>query len=181
MCRCLPGRGGAVKLDPTPAALAQAMKDHRVVLLGEVHDNAAQHALRVAALRQLLAAGARPAIAFEQFDRERQPDVDRARRDADYLIAQAKGSGGWNWELYREFVALALEYDLPIVAANLSRTDAMRVAVDGWRAVFDAQTVRELGLDSLPGDLERKQEGEIAIGHCTSCRPRSCRRWRARR
>ena len=62
-----------LKLDATPAALEQAMKDHRVVLLGEVHDNAAQHALRVAALRQLLAAGARPAIAFEQLDRERRP------------------------------------------------------------------------------------------------------------
>jgi len=142
------------------------MRDHRVVLLGEVHDNAAQHTLRVAALRQLLAAGARPAIAFEQFDRERQPDVDRARRDADYLISQAKGGGGWIWEFYRDFVALALEYDLPIVAANLSRADAMRVAIDGWRTVFDAQTVRELGLDALPGDLRRKQEAEIATGHC---------------
>ena len=63
-------------------------------------------------------------------------------------------------------MALALEYDLPIVAANLSRADAMRVAIDGWRAMFDAQTVRELGLDALPGDLRRKQEGEIAVGHC---------------
>src|SRR5204863_4366963 len=79
-----------MKIDPTPAALAQAMSGHRVVLLGEVHDNAAQHALRVAALRQLIERGARPAIAFEQFDREHQADIDRARRerarDADYVI-----------------------------------------------------------------------------------------------
>ena len=44
----------ATRLDPTAAALAQAMSGHRVVLLGEVHDNAAQHALRIAALRQLI-------------------------------------------------------------------------------------------------------------------------------
>lgn len=160
-----------LQLDTTPAALAQAMRGHRVVLLGEVHDNAAQHALRVAALRQLLATGARPAIAFEQFDRERQPAIDGARRDADHLIAQARGGSDWHWEFYREFVALALEYDLPIVAANLSRTDAMRVAIDGWPAVFDAQTARELKLDALPAELLRKQEGAIAIGHCDLLSP----------
>ena len=70
-----------VKIDPAPAALANAMQGHAVVLLGEVHDNAAQHALRVAALRRLLETGARPAIAFEQLDRERQIDIDRARRE----------------------------------------------------------------------------------------------------
>ena len=47
------------------------------------------------ALRQLVVSGARPAIAFEQFDREHQTDVERARReqpgDVDYMIAQAKG------------------------------------------------------------------------------------------
>jgi uncharacterized iron-regulated protein len=160
----------SVKIDPTPTALAQAMQRHRVVLLGEVHDNAAQHALRVAALRQLVVNGARPAIAFEQFNREGQASVDRARherpRDADYVIAQAKGEVGWRWDLYRSFVALALEYDLPIVAANVSRADAIQVAIDGWSAIFDARTIDELKLDKLPADFRRKHEDAIAIGHC---------------
>src|SRR4030081_1056835 len=123
-----------VELDPNPRALVQAMQGHRIVLLGEVHDNAVQHALRAAALRQWVVQGARPAIAFEQFDRERQPDIERARRerpaDADYLIAQAKGRDDWRWEYYRPFVALALEYNLPIVDANLSRGEALQGGVD---------------------------------------------------
>lgn len=164
-----------VRIDPNPVALAAAMSGHRVVLLGEVHDNAGQHALRAAALQHLLASGARPAIAFEQFDREHQSDIDRARRerrrDADYLIEQAKGDPSWNWKLYRPYVALALEYDLPIVAANLSRGDAMHVAIAGWSAVFDAATVRAFGLDALPADLQRKQEHEIAVGHCNLLPP----------
>jgi erythromycin esterase-like protein len=41
-----------LELDPNPGALVQAMQGHRIVLLGEVHDNAVQHALRAAALRQ---------------------------------------------------------------------------------------------------------------------------------
>jgi uncharacterized iron-regulated protein len=164
-----------VAIDPNPAALVEAMQGHRVVLLGEVHDNAAQHDLRAAALRQLIVAGARPAIAFEQFDRDRQGDIERARRerprDADYLIAQAKGAGDWNWEAYRPFVALALEYDLPIIAANLSRRDAMRVAADGWPSMFDAAARGELKLDALPANFQRSHEDAIAVGHCNLLPP----------
>ncbi len=160
----------AVELNPTPGALVQAMQGHRVVLLGEVHDNAAQHALRAAALRQWVLQGARPALAFEQFDRERQADIERARRerptDADYLIAQAKSGGDWRWESYRPFVALALEYGLPIVAANLSRGEAMQVAKDGWPALFDSATRSALALDALPADFWHKHEDAIALGHC---------------
>jgi uncharacterized iron-regulated protein len=163
-----------LKINPNPTALMQGMQGHRVVLLGEVHDNAAQHTLRIAALRQLVVKGARPAIAFEQFDRERQPDIDRARRerpgDANYLIAQAKGRDEWQWDFYRRFVALALAYDLPIIAANLSRDKAMHVAIDGWPAVFDARMRDELKLDSLPGDFRRKHEDAIAAGHCNLLR-----------
>jgi len=159
-----------VEIQPKPAALMQAIDGYAIVLLGEVHDNASQHALRAATLRQWVAQGARPALAFEQFDRERQPDIERARRDrpgdADFLIAQAKGRDEWDWNFYRPFVALALEYDLPIVAANLSRRDAMRVANDGWSAVFDATTLKALDLDALPADFQRKHEDVIAAGHC---------------
>jgi len=158
------------RIEANGAALAQAMRGHRVVLLGEVHDNAAQHALRLAAVRRLLEQGARPALAFEQFDRERQSDIDRARRarphDAAYLIAEAKGPPGWDWRYYRPFVELALRYDLPIVAANLSRKDAMKVAIEGWGALFDVATRTTLALDELPVELRQKHEAAIAAGHC---------------
>ena len=125
-------------------ALADAISRRPVVLLGEVHDNATQHAVRAEALRRLLASGARPALAFEQFDRERQQDLDDARIEAlspgtgrvDHLIARA-GASGWSWNFYRPYLQLAIDYGLPIVAANLSRSDAMRVAQQGFGAVFD--------------------------------------------
>jgi uncharacterized iron-regulated protein len=164
-----PARGTA--LPDEPRALARAMQGVPVVLLGEVHDNAAQHALRAGALARLVEGGARPAIAFEQLDRERQADVDRARRerprDADWLIAQAAGTrSGWDWTLYRPFVQLALDHDLPIVAANLSRADAARVVREGWGAVFDPPARAALGLDALPADLLAAHEREVADGHC---------------
>jgi uncharacterized iron-regulated protein len=144
------------------------------VLLGEVHDNAAQHAVRAAALRRLLAGGARPAIAFEQFARERQADIDRARREAppagktlaEHVIEQARPARGWDWRLYRPFVELALEYDLPIVAANLSRADATRVAAHGFAAVFDEATRSRFALDALPPALLAAHEKAVDDGHC---------------
>jgi len=144
-----------------------------VVLLGEVHDNAAQHAVRAAALRRLLESGARPALAFEQFDRERQADLDAARsaplpagRERADLIIERAGGGGWNWKLYRPYVALALQYDLPIVAANLSRAAATRVIQQGLDVEFDAAARARLGIDDLPAGLLAQQQREVEVGHC---------------
>ena len=145
------------------------------VLLGEVHDNVGQHGLRAEALRRLLANGARPAIAFEQFDRERQPDIDRARRErppaggslADHVIAQARApKDNWDWPQYRRFLELALQFDLPIVAANLSRADASRVAREGVAAVFAEPERRRLGLDRIDDALQSAHERIAQTAHC---------------
>lgn len=169
-----PALAGALREDFGEQALAQEMARRPVVLLGEVHDNAAQHAVRVAAVRRLVAGGARPAIAFEQFDRERQADIDRARGEtpppgstvAEHLIAQARPARGWDWRLYRPFVELALEYELPIVAANLSRAEAMRVATHGFAAAFDDGARERFALDALPPRLLAAHEQAVDDGHC---------------
>jgi uncharacterized iron-regulated protein len=158
------------------ARLQAALASRPVVLLGEVHDNAAQHAARAQALRALVESGARPALAFEQFDRDRQAVLDRARSEplppgrarADHVIAQAGSPRGWNWTLYRPYVELALQYDLPIVAANLSRAEAMRVGREGFGAAFDAATIAALGLDRLPADFVRAHERVVDDGHCNA-------------
>jgi uncharacterized iron-regulated protein len=155
-----------------PTALAEQMRREPVVLLGEIHDNAPQHRVRVQALALLLRAGLRPALAFEQFDRGRQGDIDRvlsqesvSRADRTARLV-ALGERGWNWKLYRPFLELALQYRLPIVAANLSRADAMRVAKEGFGAVFGPAEQRQLGLDPLPLDLLLAQQREVDEGHC---------------
>jgi len=76
---------------PLPPSL---VLDKPLVLLGEVHDNAEQHALRLRAFEALLATGARPTLALEQFDRQHQAAIDQAlaqpaRPDAQALIQAA--------------------------------------------------------------------------------------------
>ncbi len=168
---------------PEPASaerLAQAMARQPIVLLGEVHDNAAQHALRLAALRRLLQGAARPALAFEQLDSDRQAALEQARAAFDpsadlasrvSKIIEVAGARGWKWELYRPYLGLALENDLPIVAANLSHARAMRVAQEGVQAVFDEPQRAALGLLATAPDIEQAQRREIEQGHCGRIAP----------
>jgi uncharacterized iron-regulated protein len=162
-------RAEAGALPADPRAIADAMRGAPVVLLGEVHDHAAQHALRAAALEHLVGTGARPALAFEQLDRDDQADIDRLRRerpgDTDALLALL-ARRGWDAPLYRRYLALAVAYDLPVVGANLSRADASRVMREGWAGAFDAPTRAALGLDALPAALLDAHRREVDAGHC---------------
>lgn len=147
----------------TPPAATHLVLDKPVVLLGEVHDNAAQHTLRLRAFEALLASGARPALALEQFDRQHQATIDQTlaqdpRPDADTLIAVAQGAKGWHWAFYRPFITLALQHKLPIVAANVGAAEARNVMRDGLAAHgFVAE---------VPADVLQAHAEQIVASHC---------------
>jgi uncharacterized iron-regulated protein len=160
------GAGGP----PTGAATAAAWRapPGQALLLGEVHDNAAQHALRARGLAALLAQGDRPALLMEQFDRERQPAMDALRAGgaippAAALEAQVDalvqlGGTGWDWPLYKPYLRLALAHGLPLLAANVSRTEARQVmqqglAAGGWQA-------------AVPDDIRQAHTQAIVDSHC---------------
>jgi uncharacterized iron-regulated protein len=151
--------GSAAALPGWRAAPGQAL------LLGEVHDNAAQHALRAQGLADLLAQGDRPALLMEQFDRARQAALDASRTapaatldaQVDALVLAAGGSG-WDWALYKPYLRLALAHGLPVLAANVSRTEARQVmqqglAATGWQA-------------AVPPDIQQAQAAAILHSHC---------------
>lgn len=156
---------------PLPADLpALRAGPGQALLLGEVHDNAAQHALRQELLAALLARGDRPALLMEQLDRERQPALDAASRPGGDLspaaldaqvdaVVQAAGSApGWHWPFYTPYIRLALLHGLPIVAANVPRAEARTVMQQGLAATgFDA---------AVPDDIARAQATAIEASHC---------------
>ena len=165
-----PGLSGTI----APARMA-APSGTAVWLLGELHDNAAGHALRLQTLTRLVSGGARPALLMEQFDRELQTDIDRQQQpapgmppgdaeldaavDALVRLASPPGAGpGWDWALYRPVLRLALQYRLPIVAANVSRRDARQVIAQGLAATgFDP---------AVPADIAGPQATAIVASHC---------------
>lgn len=153
--------GIAVAHDPAPA----------VWLLGEVHDNPVGHQQRFALLQSRVAQGWRPAIAMEQFDREQQPALDQAMRecgDASCVAQRVAGdSAAWHWSYYQPVIQLALTQHLPLLAANLSRADAVKVMRQGYAASIDPGTLQRFALDQpLPAELLAQQREEIIVSHC---------------
>ena len=150
---------GCTSLAAPPAPLAQPwVFDRPIVLLGEVHDHPQQHALRLEAFRAHLAAGARPALVMEQFDRQHQAAIDAAPREVEAIVAAGQGGPGWQWDFYKPFIALAVQYGLPIVAANVGRDEARRVMREGLAATgFD---------DAVAPDIVQTHARAIVASHC---------------
>lgn len=154
------------------AALATRLAGGRWVLLGEKHDNPDHHRLQARLVGELLAAGRRPALAFEMLD------GDDARAVQGVLAgkpADAAGIGpavGWEkrswpaWPLYQQIADPAVKAGLPIVAANLPDRLARAAARQGV-AALPPEMVKDLGLDEpLPDAVRQAMAQEIADSHC---------------
>ena len=153
---------------PPPVPVADALPNPQVLLLGEVHDNAQGHRLRLAELQRRMAAGWRPAIVMEQFDRETQPLLTRAARecsDPDCII-RVMEQPRWDWSLYRPVLDLVISYQLPLIAGNLSRADASRTVRDGIKWSMTPAMVSTYLATPVPADVLEGQKKEIQEGHC---------------
>jgi uncharacterized iron-regulated protein len=151
--------------------LLAALRAARFRLLGEVHDNPAHHAARVKLLDALGESGLKPAVAFEQFDRPRDKALQQ-RLAAGDLSAEAVAQAvqfdrkGWNWDLYRPLVEAALRHRMPLRAANLSRSEAARIAKEGT-AALGAKSISELRLEAVWSPEKERVLREIVYeGHC---------------
>jgi uncharacterized iron-regulated protein len=156
-------RSNSHPMDARQLILNDAVRSKPIVLLGEVHDNAKQHAMRLLAFENLLLEGKRPALLMEQFDRENQAAIEVALKqtpnDLSSIIAAGSADNrGWNWAYYKPFLALAIKYELPIIAANVSNADSKKAMREGLKA---------LSISAVPNSqLIDQQAQEIFNGHC---------------
>ena len=145
-----------------------------MTLMGEVHDNPDGHKQRFDLLAARVAQGARPVIVMEQFDRDKSSELASAMancKDAPCVIAQA-GGARWDWPLYYPVINLALRYQLPVIAANVSRTEATKVRREGWQAVLSNADMQYWQLPaSISPTLRAGQETAIVEGHCNQRPP----------
>jgi len=150
--------------------LDKALHDARFRFIGEVHDNAAQHALRARLIAKL--ADVRPAAVMEVFDLGHDGAIASAQANA--ADAEAVASAGeldraaWRWPLHRPVVEAAIAAHLPIRGANVARGELMalarsrsagawqqRIAATAWGANEDAAmraAIVESHCGALPDD-----------------------------
>lgn len=172
-CVALPRTGagpaaptGIGQIDPVQARLA--VDRSPLWLMGELHDSPHGHAARLADLHRRVQAGWRPALVLEVFDRERQAELDAARQTCTLAacLVKAAGGPGWDWALVQPLLQLALDYGLPLVAANVSRADASRVVQQGLPAVLPEALLREAGWPQSLDGVMAAQQLAVDQGHC---------------
>jgi uncharacterized iron-regulated protein len=129
-----------------------------VLLLGEIHDNPQHHELQQKLLNARIASGARPAVMMEQLNAENQPALDQAlagsKRD-EVLSSVTKLIKFSDWQFYRPFLVLAVDNQLPVIAANISNQQLQPVIWNGF-AAYDAGDLKRLAVEQVWSESREK-------------------------
>lgn len=164
-------------------ALTTHLADGGILLLGEVHDNGTQHALRGHLLGAIAADLARqghpaPAVVFEHIRTDQveaiNPNPAPASAPAgadesarDLLVRLDWRKSGWPAaDLFLPIFEAAMAHGLPILPGHPVRAEVRDVARRGLNAL-PADTVTRLGLDvPLPGPMAAALLDELEASHC---------------
>lgn len=154
------------------ATLSAAAASADFVTLGETHDNPDHHLLQARLLRAIVAAGRRPALAFEMLEASQQPAVDaslaRAPMDPDALgTAVGWATSHWpDFRFYRPIFAIGLEAGLPVVAANLTRAEVKRIVAKGRDGLDEGLRARLAREEPISDAVMAALREEINASHC---------------
>jgi uncharacterized iron-regulated protein len=160
------------------AALLSRIKDANVLLLGEVHDNPLHHDFQKKLLQTQLDAGSRPSFLMEQFNSGSQADLDAAlantnRDDAFSSAADLIKFG--DWKLYVPLLSSAVDYKLPIIAANIASAQLQPVMKQGFNA-YDPEDLKRIAVDEVWSENRENYLSQHIEGtHCGQISPQ----WRA--
>jgi uncharacterized iron-regulated protein len=153
--------------------VATRAQSAEVVYLGELHDNPAHHAIQAQVLEALLAAGNRPALAFEMVPETRQAALEAAvrgngdRAEVDKQIAWT--AGGWpDFAMYWPLFELARKHGLPVVAGDLDPAINRRISRNGLGAARAAGDDPLRLRSALPDDPARDRAivRRLREAHC---------------
>lgn len=117
----------------TPQQLLERLAEAPRVLVGEQHDNPDHHALQLWLLQALEGRRTQGSLLLEMLNPDQQAKVDGVHA----RIRSGAGEGGlestlawqknWDWSMYGPIVRHALAQPYPLLAANLDRSEIMRI------------------------------------------------------
>lgn len=164
--RIIPICAGALLMLAGCAQTPPAASAPDFLLLGEVHDNAAQHQLRAERLAALLADGKPTAVVFEQMPASRNAALQVAPQQVDALVEAGQfDRKGWQWPLHKPLLDAAVAGDARVVGGNLERDDLRRLMKEGDAAWPPA--LLALAQRTPWGDAQQQaQLKAIDEGHC---------------
>jgi uncharacterized iron-regulated protein len=151
---------------PVPSAtLMQRIGDADFVLLGEVHDNAAQHRVRGELITAF--AAKHPGIAFEQFAAS-DSAIPRPAAGAPldgWLDQHGFDRKAWRWPLHQPVVDAAIANGRSLWGSGVSR-DELRAIVRGGEAATPAPLRSILAAAPLDSAGTASIDQELMDSHC---------------
>lgn len=140
----------------TLETMADALSQADIVFIGEQHDHALGHRLKLDILKALYARKLKLALSLEMFERDVQTILDEYL--AGYINENAflQASRPWpNYKIdYRPLVEFCRENKLPVVAANAPRRYVNIVSRKGQTALAELPKSSKALLPSLPYPME---------------------------
>ena len=124
---------------PIEETVRRASK-HRIVLLGEHHDNAEHHAWQLHTVAALAALRPKIALGLEMVPRRLQSVLDRwtqGQLSEEQFIKQLQWDDIWSFDIqhYLPLFELARMQRIPLYALNVERELFNRVTREGWDAI----------------------------------------------
>jgi hypothetical protein len=141
--------------EPMPESL---LADHDVVILGEVHDNQAHHAVQARLVEELEAA----AVVFEMLTPEEAQALSDVSRDAAAMIAAV---GGFHWANIADYAEILAAS--PVIIGAAPDRDSVRAAFSDGAAVTFGPDAEIYGLDQALDDAEQERREALQYdAHC---------------
>jgi len=125
--------------------VVQALKQNRIVIVGEHHGNPNHHAAQVRVIRALKESGVQVAVGLEMFRGDSQQALDRwvagdiAEKDFQQIFYD---NWGYSWEDYRVIFDYAKAEKVPLIGLNVARDITRQVSRRGFASLNEEQRGR---------------------------------------
>jgi uncharacterized iron-regulated protein len=134
--------GGIIRLsggeETTFEAMVADVPSAGIIFMGEVHNDAAHHRLQLQLLRALVERKEKVALGLEIFQADSQQALDDwsagKLTEEEFRAVYAK-NWTFDWNLYRDLLIYARDNRIPLVALNVPRGIASKVARQGFASL----------------------------------------------
>lgn len=141
--------------------LVEQLKQHSLILLGEVHDEPLHHQRRAELIQAM--SGQNPVVVAEQLEAGQQ--VQYTEHLTEDLAQAGFDAKVWDWELYAPLFSTLATAQITLMGGNLPIASVRQIAKQGEVAVSGA-LVEKIQAAPLSNEAQATLVADLEAGHC---------------